>query len=142
MHKYWIAVACREHVKKGFAGGFAQVCHGKQGPLTRMKAGDWLVYYSSVDVFGTKEPLRKFTAIGTVDAREPYTFAMSKDFVPWRRNVTFLPCHEAAIEPLIDTLSFIHNKQHWGFPFRSGCLQVSKSDFMLIAQHMGVDIHD
>ena len=26
---YWIAVASREHVRRGVAGGFAQVCHGK-----------------------------------------------------------------------------------------------------------------
>ncbi len=33
---HWLAVASREHVKRGIAGGFAQVCHGKPGPLKQM----------------------------------------------------------------------------------------------------------
>ena len=44
--KYWIGVASRNHVQRGVADGFAQLCHGKQNPLTRMTRGDWLVYYS------------------------------------------------------------------------------------------------
>ena len=31
--RYWIGVACREHVGRGVAGGFAQLCHGKAAPL-------------------------------------------------------------------------------------------------------------
>nr|MCH9703347.1 EVE domain-containing protein [Chlamydiota bacterium] len=42
--KYWIGVASHEHVKRGEADGFCQVCHGKGAPLRRMKPGDLLVY--------------------------------------------------------------------------------------------------
>ena len=44
--RYWVGVASREHVLLGVAGGFCQVCHGKQAPLARMKRGDWILYYS------------------------------------------------------------------------------------------------
>lgn len=142
MIKYWIAVASREHVKRGVHGGFMQVCHGKQAPLKRMKAGDWIIYYSPVDIFGTKEPLRKFTAVGKVTADEPYLFEMSKDFIPWRRNVSFVAAHEVAIESFIDKLSFIPNKQRWGFPFRRGFFEITKQDFNLIATNMGVTARD
>lgn len=142
MVKYWIAVASREHVKRGVAEGIAQVCHGKPGPLKRMKPGDWIIYYSPVDVFGSKIPLRKFTAIGTVDNDEPYLFKMREDFIPWRRNVTFIASQEVAIEPLIDKLSFIINKQHWGFPFKRGCFEISKSDFNILATNMGINRDD
>lgn len=140
MSRYWIAVASREHVLRGVAGGFAQVCHGKPGPLKLMKLGDWIVYYSPVEIFGQKNPCRRFTAIGRVDEGEPYQYAMSKDFVPWRRNVTFLSAQEADIEPMLDDLSFIRDKRRWGFPFRRGCFSVSHSDFRHIAQRMGVII--
>lgn len=135
---YWIAVASREHVKRGIAEGVAQVCHGKPGPLKQMTADDWIVYYSPTEHFEEKMPCRKFTAIGRVKPREPYQFQMSSDFIPWRRDIAFMTAQEAPIEPLIDSLVFIQNKQRWGFPFRRGCFSISLSDFQLIAASMGI----
>ena len=135
---YWVAVASREHVKRGVAEGIAQVCHGKPGPLKLMKPDDWLVYYSPTEQFGEKMPCRKFTAIGRVKPREPYQHIMSPDFIPWRRDIAFLSSQEAPIEPLIDQLTFIQNKQHWGFPFRRGHFSISLSDFRLIASSMEI----
>jgi hypothetical protein len=142
MTKYWIAVASKEHVKKGVAGGFAQVCHGKGGPLNKMVPGDWILYYSPVEIFGEKIPCRKFTDIGKIRENDPYEFRMSDDFNPWRRDVHFFPAKDVSIEPLIGNLTFIKNKQQWGFPFRRGCFEIPKSDFTLIADAMGVDTHD
>ena len=139
MARYWIAVASREHVKKAEVGGFAQVCHGKGGPLKQMAEDDWLVYYSPTLTFGQKDACRHFTALGKITAEQPYTFAMSPDFIPWRRNVSYVTCKEIAIEPLLDKLSFISNKQKWGFPFRRGLFEINKEDFALIAQEMGTN---
>src|SRR5207249_4410813 len=111
-------------------------------PLKQMKAGDWIVYYSSTERFGEKIPCQKFTAIGKLIAGEPYAFRMSDGFIPWRRNVLFSPVQEAPIAPLIESLSFIQNKQRWGFPFRLGCFTISESDFALIARAMGIFLHD
>ena len=47
-----------------------------------MSEGDWLIYYSPTYSFGGKDTCRCFTAIGTIDQGEPYTFEMSKDFIP------------------------------------------------------------
>jgi len=138
MTRYWIGVACKEHVQKGVQEGFAQVCHGKPGPLNRMKEGDLIIYYSPTLKFGGKEPYRAFTAIGKVQAGESYTFVMSVDFVPWRRDVNFFKAQDALIEPLLDKLSFIKDKKRWGFPFRQGFLKISQADFWLIATEMGV----
>lgn len=136
--KYWIAVASREHVLRGVAGGFCQVCHGKGGPLKTMSANDWIVYYSPVERFGGKEPCRRFTALGRILERAPYIFRMSDDFIPWRRDVAFMKIEEAPIEPLIGDLSFIYDKKRWGFPFRRGCFHVPEEDFRQIAHSMGV----
>lgn len=72
MTQYWIAVACKEHVQGGVQGGFAQVCHGKKSPLSRMKKADWIIYYSPATRFREKEPCRAFTAIGKVTSTLPY----------------------------------------------------------------------
>lgn len=138
MTRYWIGVASQEHVQKGVEGGFAQVCHGKIGTLKYMSEGDWLIYYSPTYHFGKKDACRCFTAIGKVDKGEPYLFEMNKDFIPWRRNVTFLTEAVVPIEPLLDDLTFIKDKAKWGFPFRRGSFEITCADFELIANNMGI----
>ena len=137
MTRYWIGVASQEHVQKGVKGVFAQVCHGKIATLRYMSEGDWLVYYSPTYSFGGKDACRCFTAIGTVDKGEPYTFEMSQDFIPWRRNITFLKSKEVPIEPLLEELTFIKDKKKWGFQFRRGSFEIPCKDFELIGKSMG-----
>ena len=137
MSKYWIAVASFEHVQKGVAGGFAQVCHGKASPLERMSKGDWIIYYSPTISFQGKDRCQSFTEIGKIQAGEPYTYAMSHDFIPTRRDVSFIASKQTSIEPLLERLSFIKDKKRWGFPFRRGCFAISFDDFIQIATAMG-----
>ena len=54
--RYWIGVASKEHVKKGVAEGFCELCHGKAQPLKRMNVGDWIIYYSPKEIFQKKTP--------------------------------------------------------------------------------------
>jgi hypothetical protein len=60
--------------------------------------------------------------------------------MPHRRDIDFVPCHEAPIRPLIGHLAFISDPQRWGYPFRPGHLAISEADFRLIAGAMGVDL--
>ena len=136
--KFWIGVVSRQHVLRGVAGGFAQVCHGKAGPLRLMQEGDWLAYYSPAEEMGEPGNCRRFTAIGCVRADAPYQFDMDNGFTPYRRNIDFLAAKEADIRPLILDLSFIQNKKNWGYPFRRGCFAVSREDFARIAEAMGI----
>lgn len=138
MTRYWIGVASKEHVKRGVAEGFAQVCHGKVGPLNRMKEGDWIIYYSPTLKFRQKELCQSFTAIGEIKSGDAYPFAMSEDFITWRRNVFFVESREVPIQSVLDVLSFIRDKQKWGFPFRRGCFEISQEDFQVIARAMEV----
>ena len=61
---------------------------------------------------------------------------MGGGFVPFRRNVRFLPAHDVPIRPLIGALTFIKDKIYWGAPFRFGTLQIPEEDFKLIAREM------
>lgn len=136
MTRYWIGVASKEHVQKGVLGGFAQVCHGKAGPLNHMKGGDWIIYYSPTIKFGEKEPCQSFTAIGMIKSSDPYPFAMSEKFIPFRRDVAFIASKEIPIKQLLESLLFIKDKKKWGLPFRRGCFEISKADFEIIAKAM------
>jgi predicted RNA-binding protein len=134
--KFWIGVAAKEHVDKGVQGGFCQLCHGKAQPLRCMAVGDWMIYYSAQEKMGEKEPCQQFTAIGQVVGEDVYTFEMAPNFIPFRRDIQFLACKPVSIRPLIPQLSFIPDKQRWGYPFRYGHLRINQTDFDLIASQM------
>jgi EVE domain len=127
--KYWIGVASRDHVRTGVAGGFCQLCHGKLPAVRRLKPGDALAYYSPRTEMRGGEPVQAFTALGRVRPEEPYLFDMGGGFVPARRSIDFVPCQEAAIQPLLEGLSFIKNKTNWAYPFRLGMLSIPAADF-------------
>ena len=137
----WIAVASAEHARRGRdepAGGFMQVCHGKLAPIRRVKPGDRLAYYAPATTMGGGDRLQSFVSIGRVLAGEPYAFDMGGGFVPWRRDVRYVPAQEAPIQPLLDDFEFVEDRARWGAKFRFGLLRISDADMRLIAQAMQV----
>lgn len=136
--RFWVGVVSKEHVLRGVAGGFAQLCHGKRAPLARLSNGDWLVYYSPRTAFRGGGPCQAFTAVGRVAGDTVYPFDMGDGFVPFRRAVQFLPCREAPVRPLLGRLSFLPDRSHWGYPFRRGHFGIGAEDFGCIAEAMGV----
>lgn len=140
---FWIGVVSHAHVLRGLRGGFAQMSHGKQAPLKRMKSGDGLVYYSPRENYPDGAPLQAFTAMGMIRTGEVYAHDMTSEgvpgFVPWRIDVDYWPSKMAPIRPLIQQLEFITDKTHWGAVFRFGQIKISEADFQRIARSMGND---
>jgi len=101
-----------------------------------MHTGDWIIYYSPKEVFQETALCQKFTAIGKVIGDEVYPFEMFPGFVPYRRDIQFVNASEVSIRPLIQKLSFIKNKQSWGYAFRFGHVEINQQDFSMIAQEM------
>lgn len=134
----WLAVASANHVRRGRADGFMQVCHGKAGPLRRIMPGDRVVYYSPTETFGGSGALQAFTAIGIVASGEPYRHDMGDGFVPYRRDVRWLDAHDAPIRPLLDRLEFTAGIRNWGYKLRFGVLELSERDMTLVGEAMGV----
>ena len=134
--RYWIGVASKDHVINGVSGGFCQLCHGKAQPLKRMSVGDWIIYYSPKERFEGCTPYQKFTAIGVIVGDDVYPFEMHPGFVPYRRNIQFLPSVDVPVRSLLNKLSFIKDKDKWGYVFRYGHLEIPKPDFELIAFKM------
>ncbi|GHU25320.1 UPF0310 protein [Betaproteobacteria bacterium] len=113
-----------------------QVCHGKLAPLRRIKPGDCVVYYSPTPEFGGKTKLQAFTAIGLVEAGTPYQFDMGGGFVPFRRDVGWLPAQAAGILPLLGKLELSAGIKNWGYQFRFGLFEISDHDLRLVAAAM------
>lgn len=137
----WVGVVSRSHVLRGVAGGFAQLNHGKRGPLERMSVGDWLVYYSPKTDFPDGEPIRAFTALGRVVGKTTYAFDMGGGFVPYRRDVAYVKgVREVPVSILASELSFITSRPNWGMLARRGHFEIEMADLERIAVAMGARI--
>lgn len=134
--KYWIGVACKEHVENGLKLGICQFCHGKFAPAKRLSRGDYLIYYSSKVTMGGAELYQKFTAIGQVSDDAPHQVNMGGGFNPFRRNIKYFDAQHVDIRPLIPALSFIENKQSWGYVFRYGFFEIDPASFEVISMRM------
>ena len=134
--KYWLAIASADHVQRGRAEGFMQVCHGKSAPLRRVKLGDGVVYYSPAQTMGGKDKLQSFTAQGGICGDGVYQVDMEQGFHPYRRDVQWSDTMIIPIRPLLDRLELTRGKSNWAYPFRFGLLEVTTHDYQLIAQAM------
>ena len=136
----WVNTISLEHVRRGVEGGFTQADHGKSTRLTRLQAGDRIVFYSPRTDFPDGELLQQFTAHGTVVGEEVYQVEMTPDFHPWRRKVDFAECTPAPIRPLLGQLSFVLDGRNWGFTFRRGLFPIPSEDFDRIIAAMGASV--
>ena len=129
-------------VRRGQEEGFVQLSHGEEIPLKRMQSGDWLIFYSSRLSAQTNERCQSFTAVAQMTDTEVYSFFSPEGYVFFRRNARYTTCHDASVLPLIEQLSFIENKLHWGYPFRSGHFEIPVEDFQLIVGAMNAGISE
>ena len=114
--------------------------HGRHEAVKRVQPGEWLAYYSPRTMLKGGEEVRAFTAIGSFTDREPYEAEMSAGRVGWRRDIAYeKKARDAEIYPLLDELSFIKDRAHWGLFFHRSIFSVSRDDFALIATAMGLD---
>jgi hypothetical protein len=140
MQKHWIGVASADHVARGRAEGFMQVCHGKAAPLNRIRPGDGVIYYSPTQAFRAADGLQSFTAIGFACDRTPYQVDMGQGFTPFRRDVDWLAATPTPIRPLLETLDLTRGVRNWGYGFRFGLLQITPADFATIGQAMQANL--
>lgn len=134
--KAWVGVAAYDHVVRGVEGGFAQLCHGRKAPLARMREGDWIVYYSPRTAFRGDELLRAFTALGRVKSGTAYAFDMGGGFVPFRRDIAFVPCEPVPLARVAPALGFVRDPG-WGMKARRGHFEIGLDDLRVIAAAMG-----
>jgi hypothetical protein len=128
-------VVSKQHVMRGVKGGFAQVCHGKQAPLLKMKEGDGFVYYSPRIEMGGTEFCKSFTAIGIIKSDNVYQVEMAPDFHPYRIDIDYIPCRELPLDNVFDQLE-LTAKKSWGMQLLRGLVEISEADFRVIEKGM------
>ncbi|GMA63082.1 EVE domain-containing protein [Alicyclobacillus fastidiosus] len=136
--RYWVGVVSENHVRAAEQAGFAQVCHGKRVPLSRMKGGDWLVYYSPKTIYPEGAPLQSFTAIARVKDGIVYQVEISPGFIPNRINVDYVQTRNVKLCLLKERLHFCKENPRLGLLFRRGHFEIDKDDFQLISDAMVV----
>ena len=134
--KFWIGVACKEHVENGVKLGICQFCHGKSAPAKRLSRGDFVIYYSSKITMAGYDLYQKFTAIGEIIDDTPYQVDMGDGFKPFRCNINYFDAKHIDIKPLVPLLAFIKNKNSWCYVFRYGFFEIDQESFEIIAHHM------
>lgn len=134
MTRHWISTVSREHVMIGVAGGFAMMNHGKLAPLKRLSPGDDLIYYSPKTAYPAGEPLKAFTAIGTVRDNPPYQAEMRFGGMGYRLDIDWREATETPIASLTDRLEF--TRGNWGMLARRGLFDISDADFQTIRAAM------
>jgi EVE domain len=134
--RFWLGVVSREHVRRGVTLGIAQIGHGRREGLARMSAGDVLVYYSPRASLEGCDPVKAFTATGTI-ADDTIWQADEGDFKPWRRRVDYVPAVDAPIAPLLPTLD-LTSRPNWGYQLRRGLIELSPGDADTIRRAMRV----
>ena len=136
MVKFWVGVVSENHVKRGVTGGFCQVCHGKGGPLRRMKKGDYLLYYSPKIALDSNQKLQAFTAAGKMKDDRVYQFEMAPDFIPFRRDVEYY----RSVQPCpIETARQHPDWKTYASQLRYGHFEVSRDFFMYIFNAMKLE---
>lgn len=135
----WIGVAAAAHVRSAREQGIVMFAHGRHSAVKQVEPGDWFSYYSPTQTLGGKDPVRCFTAIGTIAAGEPErNELMGAGVEAWMRRAHYLPAANADIYPLLPLLRFVHDLSHWGMYFRKSLFTINSQDFSPIADHMGV----
>ena len=116
--------------------GFMQVCHGKGGPLRRIKPGDRVAYYSPSELMRKQDGLQSFTAIGIVEPGEVHQVDMGDGFCPFRRNVRYFDAEPASVRLLIERPGFALSGTKWGSRLRFGLIEIDEDSMDMIADAM------
>ncbi|KRE47624.1 hypothetical protein ASG92_10370 [Arthrobacter sp. Soil736] len=122
----WLAVVSAEHVRRAVALGIAQIGHGKRANLSRMHAGDTLIFYSPVQRLGDRIPLRHFTALGEIADDEIWQ-ADEGDFKPFRRRVNYADTAPVELGSVRDQLH-LTAEANWGYQLRRGLVPLDAHD--------------
>jgi hypothetical protein len=135
--RFWVNIVSLDHVEKGVAGGFVQASHGDKEGLEALSRGDYVAFYSPRTRFRKGKPLQEFTALGLVEDGEPHRVDGSAKGL-WQCHMNFLDANQTPIQPLVNDLVFIPDKERWGLPFNKGLFEIERADFSCIAKAMGL----
>ena len=135
---YWVICITEDNLQIALQ---EQILGFKQSKCTRVRSfspGDAVTFYVSRVALTSYRPVQKF--VGQAEVKnKPYKsteIIWKGDLFPIRIELKSISNASCEIKPLIDKLSFIKNKKHWGGVFMGGILRIPASDFDLIQETM------
>jgi hypothetical protein len=136
MPGFYIGVVHRAQAAYAAQEGFVAFSHGRESAVQRLSPGDRVIFYAPKADFDG-EPVQAFVAHATVMGDTPCQRAfMGADGLFWARDATFDTVTEVPVRPLIDALTFVKDKAHWGMAFRQGVFKITRDDYERIARDM------
>jgi len=135
----WIGVAAAEHVQIATASGFAMFAHGRHEAARKVLDRDWVTYYAPRERMDEGGIVRAFVAIGEAIPGAMAEHEMRPGISGWTRPMRWLKSRPASIYFLLDELSFVKDRSHWGMYFRKSLFSVPSTDFERIAAAMNVE---
>jgi EVE domain len=135
MTSHHIGVVHSTHVGRGKAAGFVAFSHGRESVVRSLEPGDRVIFYAPKTDFDG-DPVQAFVGHATVTGDAPYLTDYMGGFQAWVRDAVYDDVTPVPVRPLIDALTFIRDKTHWGMAFRQGKFRISDADYALIARHL------
>ncbi|MFF4503676.1 EVE domain-containing protein [Streptomyces sp. NPDC001401] len=140
-HNTWLGVASGDHVRDAVDLAIIQVNHGRRHNVARMRRGDGFVYYSPTQTYGSRTPLRAFTALGVIADDEPYLADEAVNMGshgtrrPWRRRIDYVDARSVDLRDVTHQLHLTQDR-NWGYRLRLGCIQLAVEDFEVLYDAM------
>ena len=136
MAKYWIGVAHRKQALSAKSAGFVALSHGKKSAVSKLSAGDGVIYYAPKTDF-EGDAVQGVITLATITGTEIYERNMpDTDFRPWVIDATDEEVSEIPIRPILESLSFVKDIRYWGMAFRRSQFEISEPDFHVLATAM------
>jgi predicted RNA-binding protein len=106
--------------------------------LKSFQSGDLITFYVSRASLSSNTKISKFIGLARIEGRSYQSTApiWKHGIFPQRIGIELLAQKSCDVKSLIEDLTFIKNKEHWGAAFLSGIIKVPPGDFEAIQKSM------
>lgn len=130
--RFFIGVVHRLQAAMARDMGIVAFSHGRKAPVKSLASGDAVILYAPKTDFAG-DPVQAFVAHARITGEAPYRRDFQAGFIAWVRDAVYDDIGEVPVRPLLNDLSFVKSKAHWGMAFRQGKFEIPESDYTRIA---------
>ena len=135
---YWIICITKDNLDICFRQKVIGFVESKRKRLKSFQSGDLITFYVSRISLASNTKIGKFVGLAKIEGKsyqstEPI---WKHGLFPQRIAIELLGQKSCSVKSLIEDLTFIKNKAHWGAAFLAGIIRVSPGDFEIIQKSM------
>ena len=131
MTRYFLFNGSYDHLMYAIENKFIQQRYKNR--FNNVSKGDYVVLYATRLNYHTKVPYRKFIGIGRISSDEVFEVPHGVN-IYYRMMVNYRDYEEKDLKKVINRLSFIKSKKHYGLYFIRGKREITRDDFKRIAK--------